>query len=351
MKLRLMICLFLLLITPSFAQQDDAPSVAYIHVFNSTTSPFMLAMPTDTRTIAPYQTTTFALPADTPLFLNEQASALEDIYNVGSRYVFVYLGRNAYTVWNLTDMAIVHQEADVTDADTSVWWIGNYFTDTSATLTVSVDGEPVLNLGYGDLGNFSAPIAYFEIAFSVGDTVLFSSSQAFGEPYYTSVVLFAGDYSGRMGRDYVPMVLDIIETDFMTWMSALTQADIAPYLYTVAQMLIENADAQAEFLADDRVILLPYDDAFNALAFDTRMYFYNDPSRLSRLLMNHLLVKSEMPSDPTAPLTTLAGEILAVQQARLGLRIEEAGYITRLLLPNLSEVWLIDGVLLPSIQE
>jgi len=342
--------LFILLITPAIAQ-EPAPSVAYLHVFNPTTSPFMLAMPGDTRTIAPYQTTTFALPADTPLFLNEQASALEDIYNVGSRYVFVYFGRNAYTVWNLTDMALVHNEADVTDADTSVWWIGNYFTEPSATLTVSVDGEPALNLGYGDLGNFSAPIDYFEIAFSVGDTVLFSSNQAFGEPYYTSVVIFAGDYSGRMGRDYVPMVLDIIEADFMTWMSALTQADIPPYLYTVAQMLIENAEAQADFLADDRVILLPYDDAFNALAFDTRMYFYNDPDRLSHLLMNHLLVKSEMPSDPAAPLTTLAGEVLEVQQARMGLRIGEAGYITRLLLPNMSEVWLIDGVLLPSVQE
>jgi hypothetical protein len=245
-------------------------------------------------------------------------------------------------------MAVVHNEADVTDADTSVWWIANYFADTSAVLTVSVDGEPVLNLGYADMAAFTAPIDYFEIAFSVGDVMLFSSSQAFGEPYYTSVVVFAGDYTGRMGTDYVPMVLDLIETDFITWLDALTQAKIAPYEYQTMLMLIDDADAQAEFLADDRVILLPYDDAFLAQPIDVRSHFFNDEARLNQLLLNHLLVKSDISTEHGTTLTTLAGETLLVGQTRMGLRIGDAAYITRLLLPNLSEVWLIDWVLLPS---
>lgn len=352
MRLRLILCLLLLLITPVFAREDP-PSVIYIHAFNPTTTPFSLGPADDIHIIEPNQTTTFALPPDGVLVFNEGILPLEDIYTIygsGNRYLFVYTGDDAYTVYNPSQMEIAYTQYghNAEGDDKSVWWIGNYLTDPSAVLTVSVKDEVILNLAYGDIGGFSAPIKYFDITFSVGDMTLFSSNQAFGEPYYTSVVVFAGDYTGRMGTDYVPMVLDLIETDFITWLDALTQAKIAPYEYQTMLMLIADAGMEAEFLADDRVILLPYDDAFLAQPIDVRSHFFNDDARLNQLLMNHLLVQSDIPTDPEASLTTLAGEILPVTRGRMGLRIGDAGYITRLLLPNLSEVWLIDWVLLPT---
>ncbi|MDX2077013.1 MAG: hypothetical protein SFZ02_11315 [bacterium] len=344
MKIRLFFSLLLLLITVPSIAQNQVPSIATVHVFNTATNDILIGAEGDIRQLAPNATTTLYLPTNTPLYINDGAIPLGDDYLVGHRYAFAYLGMGDYTVTDITDTP--------SDETTSVWWVGNFLADTTASMSVAVNDKPIIeNLPHGEWASFVAPIAYFSIAFSVGDVVLYQTDQAFGEPYYTALIGFSGDYTGNLMRDFFPMPIDVIETDFLTWLNALTEANIPPYLYENMLRLIANSEMEYDFLAPDRVILLPYDEAFNELAFDTRMYFFNDDARLTDLLNHHLLVKSEMPQDPSAPITTLAGTELAVGMSSRGLMIANANYITRLLLPNGSEVWLMNGVMLPRVEE
>lgn len=354
MKLRLLILLFALFAMPTLAQTDDepdAPAYAYIHVFNPSDNPFLLGPENDIRQIDPNDSTTFYLPADTPLFINDGFIPLEDTFTVGNRYLFVYVGgETLYIIHDLNAIGEA-QAIDASDADTSVWWIANYFSDQSATITISVNDKAVIeNLAYGEIAHFYAPITYFMFGATVGDITLFRTDQAFGEPYYTGAIVFSGDPMGRMMRDYFPTTADAIETDFITWLGALTDADIAPYDYSMMLDLIADAGMEADFLADDRVILLPYTDAFLAIPFDVRGYYMNDEARLREWLNNHLLVRSELPDTDLETITTLAGHVYDATLGRVGLVFGgQVSYITKVYLPNNSEVWLIDGVLMPPV--
>ncbi len=350
MKLRLLLLLIALFAVPIVAQ-TDAPAYAYVHVFNSRDYPFLLGPEGDVRQIAPYDNTTFYLPADTPLFINEGLMPLEDAFTVGNRYLFVYVGGEALYVIHDLNAIREAQAIDAVDADTSLWWIANYFTDQTATLTIRVNDKPVIDhLAYGEIAHFYAPISYFMFGASVGDVTLFRTDQAFGEPYYTGAIVFLGNHMGRMMRDYFPTTIDAIETDFLTWADMLTDADIAPYDYDFMLDLIATTDMQADFLANDRVILLPYDDAFLALPFDVRGYYMNDETRLREWLNNHLLIRSDLPDEALETITTIAGHTYDATLGRAGLVFGgQASYITKLYLPNNSEVWLIDGVLMPPV--
>ncbi|GEM_PF-2447180 len=350
MKIRLFFCLIILLTAfQSIAQQDE---VALVHVFNTSANTILIGAVNDGYPVASQATTTLYLPADTPLHLNDSALPLDDTFVVGHRYVFTYIGTTPPDENGFTDPR--YTLTDMTDTPsnetTSVWWIGNFFADESTSIRIVVDDEEVVSdIAHGQWASFSAPIAYFPLQVIVGDKVIYETDLAFGEPYYTAMVAFMGDHTGNLMRDYFPLSIDVVETDFLTWLNALTNAQIPPYEYATMLRLIDNATMQADFLADDRIILLPHDNAFNALAYDTSIYFFNDESRLARLLNQHLLIKSALPQDPTAPLITLLGDELSVQITRSGLTIGNAVYITRLLLPNGSEVWLLDAVLLPPL--
>jgi hypothetical protein len=354
MKIRLFLSLLLLLITMPSIAQNQVPTHATIHVFNASANAILFGSLDEMRQIAPNATTTFHLPADTPVHINDGALPIDDIFLAGHRYTFVYMGSEPVENTVMTDY--VYHVTDITDTPsdetTSIWWVGNFLVDKTVSMSVSVNDKPIIeNLPHGEWASFVAPITYFSIAFSAGDALLYETDQAFGEPYYTALIAFSGDYTGNLMRDFFPMPVDVIETDFLTWLNALTEANITPYRYETMLRLIADSEMEYDFLAPDRVILLPYDEAFNALAFDTRMYFFNDDTRRGELLNHHLLVKSEMPQDPSAPITTLAGTELAVGISSRGLMIGTANYITRLLLPNGSEVWLMNGVMLPRVEE
>lgn len=346
MKLRLFVLLLVLFAAPTIAQ-TDAPAYAYLHVFNPSPDPISVGISDDTRQIIPNDSATFYLPSDATLYLND--NPLADTFTVGNRYLLVYVDGEAQYV--IHDLQAISAQLDIepTDADTSVWWIANYFTDPSVSITISVDNEVVIDqLGHGEIAHFYAPIAYFTLGVSVGNLTLIRTGEAFGEPYHTGVVVFLGDHLGRMMHDYFPLSIDAIETDLLTWLTALSAANIAPYQYKFMLNAIAKADMQADFLADDRVILLPHDQAFFAVPFDVRGYYMNDDARLRQLLHNHVLVRSDLPDADLQTITTLAGHTYTMTLGRLGLVIgERVRYITQLYLPNRSEVWLIDGVLMP----
>jgi hypothetical protein len=352
MKIRLMFCLMLLLTAFHVTAQGD--DVAVVHVFNASANTILIGAINDAYPVASRATTTLYLSDNDPLHLNDGALPLDETFLAGHRYSFTYIGATPPDDDGFTDSryTVVDMTNTPSDETTSVWWMGNFFADENAVMQVIVNDDVVIEaIAYGEWASFSAPIAYFDLQISVADGVIYQTDLAFGEPYYTAMVAFVGDHTGSMMRDFFPMTVDVVETDFLTWMDALTTAQIPPYEYATMRRLIDQAEMQADFLSDDRVILLPHDNAFNTLAYDTSMYFFNDEARLARLLNQHLLIKSEMPQDPTAPLITLLGDELPVQRTRGGLTIGNAGYITRLLLPNGSEVWLINAVLLPPLEE
>jgi hypothetical protein len=345
MKLRLFVILFVLFAMPIHAQ-TDAPTYAYLHVFNPSPDPISVGIPDDTRQIIPNDSATFYLPIDATLYLDEMP--LTQTFTVGERYLLVYVGGDSpYVIHALRDIA-EQMTIEPTDADTSVWWVANYFTDQTARLSITVNDKVVIDqLAYGEIAHFYAPITYFMFGASVGDITLFRTDQAFGEPYLTGIMVFSGDYMGRILRDYFPTAVNAVETDLLTWMTALSAAKIDPHEYDFMANFITRADMQADFLAEDRVILLPNDAAFGALPFDVRGYYLADADRLSAWMNNHLLVRSALPATDLPSITTLAGYTYEAVLGRMGLTIGDVRYITKVYLPNRSEVWLIDGVLMP----
>lgn len=348
MKLRLFVILLAVFTMPIHAQ-TDAPTYAYLHIFNPSPDPVSVGIFGEARQIMPNDSLSLYLPADAALYLNDMP--LTHTFTVGERYLLVSVGGDApYVIHDLRAMCD-QMNIEPSDADTSVWWVANYFTDQTARLSITVNDKVVIDqLAYGEIAHFYAPITYFLFGASVGDITLFRTDRAFGEPYLTGIMVFSGDYMGRMMRDYFPTAVNAIETDLLTWMTALSTAKIAPHEYDFMTNFITRADMQADFLAEDRVILLPNDAAFAAVPFDVRGYYLADAARLSALMNNHLLVRSDLPASDLPSITTLAGYTYEAVLGRMGLVIGDVRYITKVYLPNRSEVWLIDDVLMPPIE-
>jgi len=173
----------------------------------------------------------------------------------------------------------------------------------------------------------------------------------YGEPYYVML-----DIRETADDTYYIDVYDMITTDLLTYLTALSELDASVNSYLTFVELIEAADlTEMVSTADEVNFIVPTDAAFAALPTGTLSAIQDNPDELSQFLMGHMFTFGQFTETIEGPreLETLAGTTLTHEYN------EEAGadmvngvpWNALLLLQNeerLTNLIPVDEVLLPE---